>query len=248
MFPSASSKTWIGSRLSMHSESAVVSMTLRPRSIASRCVSSGRNCASGSRARVAVVDALDAVLRHQDRLGADLERAQRRGRVGGEERVAGAGREDDDPALLEVADRAAADVRLGDLGDRDGRLHARLRAEPLERVLERERVEDGREHPRVVGGRTVHALGRRGHAAVDVPAADDDRELDAGRLDGDDLARRSRRPSSGRCRTRGRPSAPRRRASAGRGGTAERRRGAVAPAAPRAVRVTIRRPRPVRRP
>src|SRR5712691_3821391 len=40
-------------------------------------------------ARIAVVDALDLVLRHQDRLRADLERAQRGRRVRGEERVAG---------------------------------------------------------------------------------------------------------------------------------------------------------------
>ena len=110
----------------MQSDSAVVSMTLSPRSIASRCVSSGRNVASGSVARVAVVDARDAVLRHQDRLGADLERPQRGGRVGREERVAGAGREDDDAALLEVPDRAAADVRLGDLAHVERRLDARV--------------------------------------------------------------------------------------------------------------------------
>ena len=137
MLPSASAKTWIGRRLSMQSESAVVSITLRPRSIASRCVISGRNSAFGIASRIAVVDALDPVLRHQDRLGADLERAQRGGRVGGEERVAGAGREDHDPALLEVADRPAADVRLGDLGDRDRRQDARVRAAALERVLQR---------------------------------------------------------------------------------------------------------------
>src|SRR5579862_2261738 len=48
MFPGKSSNTWIGSALSMHSERAVVSITFRPCSIASRWVSSGRKCASGS--------------------------------------------------------------------------------------------------------------------------------------------------------------------------------------------------------
>ena len=89
----------------------------------------------------------------------DLERAQRGGGVGGEERVAGAGGEDHDAALLEVAHRAAADVGLGDLGDRDRRLHARVHAVLLERVLQRQRVEDGREHAHVVAGRAVHARG-----------------------------------------------------------------------------------------
>src|SRR5205823_8332188 len=46
MLPGLSSKTWIGSRLSMQSERAVVSITFRPRSIASRCVSSGTSFAS----------------------------------------------------------------------------------------------------------------------------------------------------------------------------------------------------------
>ena len=68
---------------------------------------------------IGVVDPFDAVLGHQDRLGVDLECPQRRGRVGREERVAGAGREDHDPTLLEVTHRAAADVGLGDLADLD---------------------------------------------------------------------------------------------------------------------------------
>src|SRR6188474_2896784 len=64
--------------------------------------------------RVTVIDALHAVLRHEDRLGADLERAKRRGGVGREERVPRAGGEDDDALLLQVSDGATPDVRLGD--------------------------------------------------------------------------------------------------------------------------------------
>ena len=165
----------------MQSDSAVVSMTLRPRSIASRCVSSGRKRASGSVSRVAVVDALNAVLRHQYGLGADLEGAQRAGSVGGEERVAGPCREQHDTALLEVAHRPAADVGLGDLGDGDRRLDARVRTESLECILEREGVEERREHAGVVGGRAVHPLGGGLHAAVEVAAADHDGDLGADR-------------------------------------------------------------------
>src|SRR4051794_19917455 len=47
MLPGASSKTWIGRWLSMQSESAVVSITRSPRSIACRCVISGMNSACG---------------------------------------------------------------------------------------------------------------------------------------------------------------------------------------------------------
>ena len=173
----ASSKTRIGSRLSMQSESAVVSMTLRPRSMASRCVSAGMNARGRILVRVTVVDALHAVLRHEDRLGADLERAQRRGGVGREERVPRAGGEDDDALLLQMSDGATPDVRLGDLGDRDRRLDTCVHALPLERVLQRQRVQERREHAGVVGRRPIHPLGRGRHSAVDVPRAHDDREL-----------------------------------------------------------------------
>ena len=145
----------------MQSESAVVSMTLRPRSIA--CAVRELRDELGGRVgvRVGAVHAARTVLRHQDRLRPDLERAERRGRVGREVRVAGAGREDHDPPLLEVPDRPAADVRLGDVGDVERRLHARRRAGALERVLESQRVHHGGQHSHVVGGRAVHAFRRR---------------------------------------------------------------------------------------
>src|SRR5919199_4645455 len=133
----------------------------------------------GVLARVGGEDALDAVLRHEDRLGVDLARPQRGGRVGREERVAGAGGEDHDAALLEVAHRAPADVRLGDLADVERRLHARVGVQLLECVLELQRVQDDREHPHVVGGRAVHPLRRAGDPAVDVAGAEHDRDLDA---------------------------------------------------------------------
>ena len=87
------------------------------------------------------------------------------------------GREDHDPALLEVADRAAADVGLGDLGDLDRRHHAGVGTRLLERVLERQRVEHRGQHPHVVGGGPVHAGRRALEAAVDVAGADHDRDL-----------------------------------------------------------------------
>ncbi len=68
-------------------------------------------------------------------------------------------------------------------------------AGPLEGVLEGQAVHDRREHPDVVAGRAVHAAGRRGEAAEDVAAADDDPDLDAQRVDrarpgGDERAER----------------------------------------------------------
>ena len=111
-------------------------------------------------------------------------RSAERGRgVGREERVARARGEDHHAALLEVADGPPADVGLGHRAHLDGGQHARLKARLLERVLQRQRVDDGREHPHVVPLRAVHSRTRTFETAKDVPAADDDRRLDAHALD-----------------------------------------------------------------
>ncbi len=130
--------------------------------------------------RVGGVDAVDAgVGAFEDRLGADLRGAQRRGGVGREVGVAGAGGEEDDAALLEVADGAQRDERLGDLGHGDRGLDPGRLPDGFEGVLEGEGVDDRREHAHVVGAGPVHPSGRAAHAPPDVAAADDDRELDA---------------------------------------------------------------------
>src|SRR5581483_9744169 len=86
-------------------------------------------------------------------------------------------------------DRATADVRLRDLAHVQSRLHARDGALPLESLLHRERVEDRREHAHVVAGRAVHPLRGRLEAAVEVAAADHERDLEPERMDVDELAR-----------------------------------------------------------
>ncbi len=97
------------------------------------------------------------------------------------------GGEDDDAALFEVADRAAADERLGDRAHFDRGQHAGRDRSLLERVLEREGVDDRGQHPHVVGGRAVHPARAGGQAAEDVAAADDDRRLDAEALNFGDV-------------------------------------------------------------
>ena len=97
--------------------------------------------------------------------------------VSPEERIARARGEDDDEALLELVDRAPADVRLRDLDDRERRLHARRHTERLELRLEREGVDDHGEHAHVVARRLLDAVLRDGRAAHDVAAADDDGDL-----------------------------------------------------------------------
>ena len=89
--------------------------------------------------------------------------------------------------FLQVADGAAADERLGDRAHLDGGDHAGDDALLLERVLQRQGVDDRGQHAHVVGGRAVHAPGAGGDAAEDVAAADDDGGLDAQALDFGDI-------------------------------------------------------------
>src|SRR5262249_15629325 len=103
------------------------------------------------------------------------------GRVGGHEWVAGAASEDDDAALLQVADGPAADVRLGHRLHADGRLQARLAAEALQGVLQRQPVDDRGQHAHVVVGGLADDLAARAElgAAQDVATPDDDGQLHA---------------------------------------------------------------------
>src|SRR5262245_23649507 len=131
---------------------------------------------------IGVVDAVDT-RRLEDHLGADLHGPQAGGRVGGEEWVARAGREDHHAALLEMPGRAAADIGLGHLLHLDRRQHPGGYADLLERVLEGQRVDDGGEHAHVVAGGAVHTARAARETPEDVAAADDERELAARRVD-----------------------------------------------------------------
>src|SRR4051794_2910332 len=128
---------------------------------------------------VGVVHTVDALLAHQDHLGADFESALGGDRVGGEVRHAGARTEDHHPTFVEVTHRPARDVGLRDLAHRDRGLHPGLHSLLLEEVLERETVHHGAQHAHVVGAGTVHATLLQLSAAEEVPAADHDRDLDA---------------------------------------------------------------------
>ena len=115
----------------------------------------------------------------EDGLGADLGAPQGGRRVGREVRVAGAAGEDHDPALLEVPHGPTADVRLGNLGHLDGGHDAGRLGHLLEGVLQRQGVDDGGEHPHVVGVGPVHAFARSRVPPPDVAAPDHDGDLGA---------------------------------------------------------------------
>jgi hypothetical protein len=142
----------------------------------------------GVRAGVVGVDALDPVLADEDLVAVGLQGTLRGHRVRGEVGHPGAGAEDDDPALVQVAHGAQRDVGLGDLSHRDGGLHARAYPGLLKEVLQRQRVHHRAEHAHVVRARAVQPAGRELRAAEEVATADDDGDLDALALGLRDLA------------------------------------------------------------
>ena len=117
-----------------------------------------------------------------------FDRPQRGGRVGGEVRIAGAGRKDHDAPLFQMTDGAPPDVRLGDLMHRDRRLHARRHAHALERVLQGERIDDGGQHAHVIGGGAIHAGFFVHLTAPNIAAAHHDRDRNTVAMNLGDLA------------------------------------------------------------
>ena len=76
-----------------------------------------------------------------------------------------------------MANGAAQDERIGHIFHFDRCLYARLNAHLLKRAAEGERVDHGCEHAHVISGRAVHAAVRRGEAAPNISATDDDGSL-----------------------------------------------------------------------
>ena len=124
--------------------------------------------------RIGVVNAIHA-RRLEDGFSLDLHGAQRSRRIGREIGIASAAGKDHDAALLQVTDCPAADERLSHLVHLDRRLHAGVYALLLERILQRERIDDRGQHPHVIGGHAVHVLGLLSHTTEKVSPAHHDR-------------------------------------------------------------------------
>ncbi len=136
--------------------------------------------------RVGAVNAVDlGGLQQQIRV--HFHRAQRSRRIGGEEGVAGAGREQRDAAFFDMANGAAADEILGDVVDLDGAHHAGEAAALLDGILHGQCVHHRGQHAHMVAGDPVHARSGQAGAAEDVAAADHYADLHASLLYFDDF-------------------------------------------------------------
>ena len=129
--------------------------------------------------RVGIVNAIDAVFRHQKNFAISFDRPQGARGVRRHEGVAGARGEDHHAALFEVADGPAADVWLRHLRDGQSRLSPDIGASLFEGILERERIHDRAEHPGVIGSRAIHPGLSLRCASPEIAAADGDGDLDA---------------------------------------------------------------------
>ena len=70
-------------------------------------------------------------------------------------------------------------MNVRDLRHRDRALHARGRAEFFQRVLQRQRIDDRREHAHVIARRALDATLAAAQAAKNIPAADNHDHLHA---------------------------------------------------------------------
>src|SRR5271166_972724 len=128
--------------------------------------------------------------RLQNDVSFDFHGTQRGGGVGGEIRIAGASGENYDAALLQVANGATPDERLGHLVHFESTHDAGEDVLLFQRILQRKSVDHRSQHAHVIGRDAVHELGLLGHAAEEVAAADHDGDLNTqamhfGKLSGD---------------------------------------------------------------
>ncbi len=149
--------------------------------------------------RISIIDAIH-LGRLQDDIGLDLDGPQGRRRIGRKIGISRSRREDHDPSLFQMADRPSLDERFGNLLHLDGRLNAGHDAAVFEGALEGQAVDHGGQHPHVIGGGPVHTAGAGFDPAEDVPAADNDAELNAEVDDAPGSRRQSHRPPPDRCR------------------------------------------------
>ena len=138
--------------------------------------------------RIGRVHAID-LGRLEQQVRTNLDRAQGGRRIGGEKRIAGAGRKQHHAILLQMADRPAADEVLADFVDLDGTHRSRRAARALDGILHGQGVDHRRQHAHVVAGDPVHARSRQPGPAEDVAPADDHANLHPGIAHLEDLAR-----------------------------------------------------------
>src|SRR6185295_5770761 len=104
-------------------------------------------------------------------VGFDLERPKRGGRISCKERIPGPGCEYDNAAFFEMANRAAAYERLSYFAHFDRAHHSSESAVLFERILQRNRIEHGGQHPHVIGRGSIESLCRKRQPAKDVSRA-----------------------------------------------------------------------------
>src|SRR5512133_747577 len=142
-------------------------------------------------AGISRIDAVDALLAHQQHLSADFECSLCRYGVSGEVRHTRAGAENDHAALLKMPLGAARDVGLGHLSHRDRGLDAGLNADLLQEILQGQAVHHRAQHAHVVGSVALHTVLLQLRTTEEVAAAHHDRDLNTHLNDNADLLGKS---------------------------------------------------------
>ena len=132
----------------------------------------------GVLARVRAVDSVD-ILGQKDHIRTDLTGPEHRGGVGGKIGVAGAAAEDDHLALAEIPVCQGARIGLRDLAHGLGGQDLGRLTMLLQHVLEGQGVDDGGQHPHLVGPGALHLVSAVLQAPPKVAAANHNAHLDA---------------------------------------------------------------------
>ena len=138
-------------------------------------------------------------------IGADLQCAQRAGRIGGEDGVAGAAAEHNDLAALQRSDGLVAGEALGHLRHKGAGHNNGLHALLAQCILDGQRIHDGGQHADLVGVHAIHFAA--GTAAPEVATAHNNadlrtqivRRLDTGTDRGDGFLIKARALGAGKC-------------------------------------------------
>ncbi len=133
------------------------------------------------RDRVGAVDPFDLCCLHQH-VGLDFHSTERGGGVGRKIRIAGTRGEDYHPALFQMANGAPPDIRLRHLVHFNRAHHAAMHILLLQRILHRQCVNDGSQHPHVIRRYAIHVARLLRHSAEKISSANHDCQLNAHRV------------------------------------------------------------------
>ena len=130
----------------------------------------------GVRVGVAVINAIHFG-GFDNHIRSNFSSSQGSGSICGKIRVAGSPAKNNDPALFEMADGPAADVRLGDRAHFNGRLNACQHPKLLQGIHQCQRIHHRCQHAHIIGRSPIHSGILAGGATPKVAGTNNNRHV-----------------------------------------------------------------------